>query len=314
MLKVRARGLNPLPFVMARVILRGRGITAYKAASWCGRRESAIASWSPDLVPSASWASRRGGALGRAGTTDVWTGVADVPHVRLGPGADLLLSRPRPPPCSTAPPPECRSPPYRDPAYRALPGGLRPGHAPRGVGAPGHQDDVAMLGRRGVWWSPGRRPRHRQGQRSGGCRSQRAVRLLKNHGIAVDARVTGAPGAPQQPLPRPRTAPRLPVPPPLVLPETRRRRFPSAPAGRQVLISPAGPARSSTRSGSSATGPPAPRATRSPGPPSPRGPPSPWWRPTWRSLTRSGRRSSAPSRPATCTPPCWRRRRTRTRS
>jgi phosphopantothenoylcysteine decarboxylase / phosphopantothenate---cysteine ligase len=80
---------------MARVILGvGAGIAAYKACELLrllresGHRVRVIPT--PDalrFVGEPTWAALSGEPV----TTDVWTGVADVPHVKLGQDADLVL-------------------------------------------------------------------------------------------------------------------------------------------------------------------------------------------------------------------------------
>ena len=83
---------------MARVILGvGAGIAAYKACELLrllkesGHRVRVVPT--PDalrFVGEPTWAALSGEPV----TTDVWTGVADVPHVRLGQTADLVLIAP----------------------------------------------------------------------------------------------------------------------------------------------------------------------------------------------------------------------------
>jgi phosphopantothenoylcysteine decarboxylase/phosphopantothenate--cysteine ligase len=83
---------------MARVILGvSAGIAAYKACSLlrllreAGHRVRVIPT--PDalrFVGEATWAALSGEPV----TTDVWTGVSEVPHVRLGQGADLVIVAP----------------------------------------------------------------------------------------------------------------------------------------------------------------------------------------------------------------------------
>jgi phosphopantothenoylcysteine decarboxylase/phosphopantothenate--cysteine ligase len=83
---------------MARVILGvGAGIAAYKACELLRLlKESGHAVRvvpTPDalrFVGEPTWAALSGEPV----TTDVWTGVADVPHVRLGQSADLVLIAP----------------------------------------------------------------------------------------------------------------------------------------------------------------------------------------------------------------------------
>ena len=83
---------------MARVILGvGGGIAAYKACELlrllteAGHRVRVVPT--PDalrFVGEPTWAALSGESV----TTDVWTGVAEVPHVRLGQTADLVLVAP----------------------------------------------------------------------------------------------------------------------------------------------------------------------------------------------------------------------------
>jgi phosphopantothenoylcysteine decarboxylase/phosphopantothenate--cysteine ligase len=83
---------------MARVILGvSAGIAAYKACSLlrllreAGHQVRVIPT--PDalrFVGEATWAALSGEPV----TTDVWTGVSEVPHVRLGQGADLVIVAP----------------------------------------------------------------------------------------------------------------------------------------------------------------------------------------------------------------------------
>src|ERR1700734_2163063 len=83
---------------MARVILGvGAGIAAYKSCELlrllteAGHSVRVIPT--PDalrFVGEATWAALSGEPV----TTDVWTSVAEVPHVRLGQSADLVLVAP----------------------------------------------------------------------------------------------------------------------------------------------------------------------------------------------------------------------------
>ena len=83
---------------MARVILGvGAGIAAYKACELLrllretGHRVRVIPTADAlRFVGEPTWAALSGEPV----TTDVWTGVADVPHVRLGQTADLVLVAP----------------------------------------------------------------------------------------------------------------------------------------------------------------------------------------------------------------------------
>src|SRR6266436_5926652 len=83
---------------MARVILGvGAGVAAYKACELLrlfkesGHRVRVIPT--PDalrFVGEPTWAALSGQPV----TTDVWTGVSEVPHVRIGQAADLVLVAP----------------------------------------------------------------------------------------------------------------------------------------------------------------------------------------------------------------------------
>jgi phosphopantothenoylcysteine decarboxylase/phosphopantothenate--cysteine ligase len=83
---------------MARVILGvGAGIAAYKACELlrllreAGHKVRVIPTRDAlRFVGEATWAALSGEPV----TTDVWTGVAEVPHVRLGQSADLVLVAP----------------------------------------------------------------------------------------------------------------------------------------------------------------------------------------------------------------------------
>ncbi|HTU74406.1 MAG TPA: bifunctional phosphopantothenoylcysteine decarboxylase/phosphopantothenate--cysteine ligase CoaBC [Trebonia sp.] len=83
---------------MARVILGvSAGIAAYKACSLlrllreAGHRVRVIPTQDAlRFVGEATWAALSGEPV----STDVWTGVSEVPHVRLGQGADLVIVAP----------------------------------------------------------------------------------------------------------------------------------------------------------------------------------------------------------------------------
>jgi phosphopantothenoylcysteine decarboxylase/phosphopantothenate--cysteine ligase len=80
---------------MARVILGvGAGIAAYKACELL--RLFKESGHSVRVIPTQDALRFVGAATwealsGEQATTDVWTGVADVPHVKLGQSADLLI-------------------------------------------------------------------------------------------------------------------------------------------------------------------------------------------------------------------------------
>jgi phosphopantothenoylcysteine decarboxylase/phosphopantothenate--cysteine ligase len=83
---------------MARVILGvGAGIAAYKACEllrlFKENGHSVRVIPTPDalrFVGAPTWEALSGEPV----TTDVWTGVADVPHVKLGQSADLVIVAP----------------------------------------------------------------------------------------------------------------------------------------------------------------------------------------------------------------------------
>ena len=87
--------------VSARVILGvGAGIAAYKACELLrlltesGHRVRVVPTADAlRFVGEATWAALSGEPV----TTDVWTGVSEVPHVRLGQSADLVVVAPAPP-------------------------------------------------------------------------------------------------------------------------------------------------------------------------------------------------------------------------
>ena len=115
---------------MARVILGvGAGIAAYKACELLrllkenGHSVRVIPTRDAlRFVGEPTWAALSGEPV----TTEVWTGVADVPHVKLGQAADLVIVAPATADLlarAAASPVE--RPAHRDPADRPLPGGLR---------------------------------------------------------------------------------------------------------------------------------------------------------------------------------------------
>src|ERR1700761_7320957 len=83
---------------MARVILGvGAGIAAYRAGELLrllrepGHRVRVVPTADAlRFVGEPTWAALSGEPV----TTDVWTGVSDVPHVKLGQGADLVIVAP----------------------------------------------------------------------------------------------------------------------------------------------------------------------------------------------------------------------------
>ena len=146
------------------------GIAAYKACSLL--RLFTEHGHDVTVVPTAA-ALRFVGAptwsalSGKPVSTEVWTSVHEVPHVRIGQSADLVVVAPghgRPAGEGRTRP--RRRPPDQHPAHRPVPGRLRAGHAHRDVGAPGHpgqRRDAALA--RCARHRPRRGPPHRQGHR-----------------------------------------------------------------------------------------------------------------------------------------------------
>ena len=231
----------------ARVVLGvGAGIAAYKACELL--RLLTESGYSVRVVPTpdslrfvgeATWAALSGQPV----TSDVWTGVSDVPHVRLGQSADLVVVAP-----ATADLMARAAAGMADDLLTATlltarcPVLYAPAMHTEMWQHPAVQANVSLLRSRGaVVLDPGGRPSHRGRQRR------------------------GPPARPAGDLRGRRPAARQP----------RRRRTPKGPATWPAAAwwcRPAAPGRKSTRYGSSATGPPAPRATRWPGPPSPGAP------------------------------------------
>ena len=93
----------------SRVVLGvGAGIAAYKSCELLrlltesGHQVRVVPT--PDalrFVGEATWAALSGQPV----TTDVWTGVSEVPHVRIGQAPTWSWSRPPPPTCWPGPPP-----------------------------------------------------------------------------------------------------------------------------------------------------------------------------------------------------------------
>ncbi len=186
------------------------------------------------FVGQATWAALSGKPV----ATDVWTDAHEVPHVRLGQSADLVVVAPATADLlARAVHGQGRRPAHQRPAHRPVPGGVRPGHAHRDVGAPRHpgqRRDAA--GARRAGHRAGRRPAHRRRHRQGPAARARG-----------DLR-----GLPGRPVPR------------------RRILDLAGPHGRG--LAPAAPASRSTRCASSATVPPGCRATRWRVPPPPAAP------------------------------------------
>ncbi|CCH71509.1 hypothetical protein BN10_980004 [Phycicoccus elongatus Lp2] len=119
------------------------GIAAYKAASLL--RLFTEAGHDLTVVPTASALHFVGEATwsalsGKPVHTDVWSDITDVPHVRIGQQADLVIVAP-----ATARRParaRClrsgRRPAHQRSPHGPVPGRHGAGHAHRDVGAPGH--------------------------------------------------------------------------------------------------------------------------------------------------------------------------------
>ena len=233
------------PFPPGAAPCRSRGLRRHRGlqgrASCCAGSPSPATtspSYRPrprcEFVGAPTWAALSGKPV----ATDVWTDVHEVPHVRIGQSADLVVVAPgdrRPARQGRARP--GRRPAHQHPAHRPLPGRVRAGDAHRDVGAPrdpGQRRDAARARRPGhrAGRGPADRRRHRQGP------AARARRDLRG-------------------LPR-RAGP-------------RRRRASTWPAATWSSR-PAAPASTSTRSASSATAPRACRATRWPARPPPAAP------------------------------------------
>ena len=223
-----------------RVVLGvGGGIAAYKACELL--RLLTESGHGVRVVPTAAalrfvgaptWAALSGQPV----ATDVWDDVHEVPHVRLGQAADLVVVAP-----ATA---DLLAKAAHGLADDLLtntlltarcPVRVRPGHAHRDVGAPGHP-----------------------GQRGARC-APRGVVVIE----PAVGRLTGADTGKGR------------LPEPAEIFELARRgccargaRPPTWPAGTS-WSPPAAPANRSTRCASSATAPPASRATPSPAPPPP---------------------------------------------
>ncbi len=227
----------------ARVVLGvGAGIAAYKACELL--RLLTESGYSVRVVPTpdslrfvgeATWAALSGQPV----TADVWTGVSEVPHVRLGQSADLVVVAP-----ATA-----------DLMARAA------------AGMAGDLLTATLLTARcPVLYAPAMHTEMWQHPAV-----QANVALLRSRGAVVLTRpsaVSPGPTAARAACPIRRRSSR---PPSGCSPAPT----PATPKGPATWLAgawwcrPAAPGRRSTRYGSSATGPPGPRATRWPGPPSP---------------------------------------------
>ena len=132
------------------------GIAAYKACELL--RRFTESGHDVTVVPTAAalefvgaptWAALSGKPV----TTDVWTDVHEVPHVRIGQQADLVVVAPgdrRPARQGGARP--GRRPAHQHPAHRPLPGRVRAGDAHRDVGAPRHPGQRRHAARRAAPW------------------------------------------------------------------------------------------------------------------------------------------------------------------
>ena len=273
-----------LPAVPSRVVLGvSGGIAAYKACEVLrGLTESGHSvrvvptRGALEFVGAATWAALSGQPV----TTDVWDDVEDVPHVRLGQEADLVLVVP-----ATA-----------DLMARA---------------AIGRADDLLtatlLTARCPVVMAPAM---HTEMWEHAATRAN--VETLRARGVVVlepaVGRLTGADSG----------AGRLPEPAEILAVARRvlARGAAGAPTWRAGTSSspPAAPASTSTRCASWATAAAVGRAGRWPvrrPPAAPRSPSSP---PTSPSRTRPASRSSGCAAPRTCGSPCWRPRGTPTPS
>ena len=198
---------------MARVILGvGAGIAAYKACELLRLLKESGHSVrvvpTPDalrFVGEPTWAALSGEPV----TTDVWDrrgrGPARQARPDRRPGADRARDRGPARPRGRRP---VGRPADRHPAHRPLPGRVRPGHAHRDVGAPGHpgQRGDAPPPRRGRGRA-GRRPPHRQGQRqrptAGASRPVRAGGKNRLHSERTASGMAGSRPDPPGPGGRP---------------------------------------------------------------------------------------------------------------
>ena len=227
------------------------------------------------FVGAATWSALSGNPV----STEVWDRVHEVPHVRIGQARRPRRRRPRHRRhARQGRPRPRRRPAHQHPAHRPLSGGLRPRHAHRDVGAPGHPGERGHA-------APPRRRRHR-------ARRRPAHRRRHRQGPAA------RPGRDLRGLP-PGAGPRRRAP---------SRTWPAAMSSSAR----AAPASRSTRSATSATAPPASRATPSPVRPPPAAPGSRWSPPTPRCPTRRAWTSSTSARPCSCARPCSRPPRTPT--
>src|ERR1044072_2678538 len=173
------------------------GIAAYKACellrrlteSGHGVRVVPTAS-ALHFVGAATWSALSGNPV----STEVWDDVHEVPHVRIGQHADLVVVAPATADTlaraahgladdlltNTLPTARCPGVPPHPPPDGPLPGRLRPRHAHRDVGAPGHpgeRADTASSGRDRdrARRRPSDRRRHRQGPTAGTRRDLRGL-------------------------------------------------------------------------------------------------------------------------------------------
>ena len=145
-----------MPPVASVVLGVGGGIAAYKAVRAAAAAHRVRARRPGRARPSAAlrfvgaptWAALSGQPV----ATDVWDDVHEVPHVRLGQAADLVVVAPghRRPAGQGRPRPR-RRPAHQHAATARCPVRVRAGHAHRDVGAPGHRGqrrDAARARRR----------------------------------------------------------------------------------------------------------------------------------------------------------------------
>ena len=259
------------------------GIAAYKAASLLrlltesGHDVTVVPTESAlRFVGEPTWAA----LSGRPIATGVWDDVHEVPHVRSGQAADLVVVAP-----ATA---DLLARAAHGLADDLLTNALLTARCPVLMAPAMHTE---------MWEHPA---------------TQANVALLRERGVIVldpaVGRLTGADtGRGRLPEPEEIFARRPSA-------ARRPRRAPSATWPDDAWSSPlGGPASTSTRCVSSATAHPASRGTRSRAPPSPAGPRCAWSRPTSRCPTRPGSRWSASSRRPTCATPSSRPPRTPTR-
>lgn len=248
------------------------GIAAYKACELLRRLTES--GHDVQVVPTASALHFVGAATwsalsGHPVSTEVWNDVHEVPHVRIGQHADLVVVAP-----ATA---DMLAKAAHGLADDLLTNTLLTARCPV-VFAPAMHTEM--------WEHPATRENVATLRRRGAVVIEPAV-----------GRLTGVDTGKGR------------LPDPSEIHEVCRRvlaRGTAAPdlAGRHVVISAGGTREPSTRSATSATAPPASRATRWPAPPSRAAPGSPWSRPTPGCPTRPAPTSSAPAPRPSCARPC----------